>query len=312
MTYTLFPEIQPYQTHKLQVSDLHTLYVEECGNPNGEPILFIHGGPGAGFGESDRRFFDPKKYRIILFDQRGCGKSSPYLELQENTTQNLIEDIEKIRELLTIESWRLFGGSWGATLTLLYAQAYPKRIVSMVLRGVFLFQQSEIDWFLGGGVQKLYPKEFAEFKNFIPEKERANGLVEPYYNRILSDDVNISNAAALSLSKYEISIAQLVQDPKTIQDFLNSPSGLSMGRIEMHYMQNKGFIEEGQILKNAYKITDIPCQIVQGRYDTICPLITAFELHQALPKSSFHPVISGHNSKDPAMLEKLIEVTNYL
>lgn len=310
MTHILFPEIQPYQTHFLQVSEIHTLYIEECGNPNGEPILFIHGGPGAGFGESDRCFFDPEKYRIILYDQRGCGKSTPYLELQQNTTQDLIEDIEKIRNLLKIDSWKLFGGSWGSTLALLYAQAHPEKVMAMVLRGIFLFEQSEMDWFLGGGVKWLYPLEFAEFEDFIPEPERANGLIEAYYKRIISDDKSISDASALSLSKFEMSIARLNQDQEIIQSFLDSPSGISMGKIEIYYMQNKGFITEGQIMQNIEKIKDIPCHIVQGRYDVICPFLHAFQLHKALPKSVLYPTISGHNAKDPAMLEKLVEVVN--
>lgn len=307
----LFPEIQPYQTHQLVVSNLHTLYIEESGNPNGQPVLFVHGGPGGGTNPSYRQFFDPVKFRIILFDQRGCGQSTPFLELQQNTTQDLVQDMEKIRQLLQIQEWILFGGSWGSTLSLVYAQAFPERVKAMVLRGIFLFEQAEIDWFLQAGVETIFPEVFEEYRDFIPKEEQSD-LVKAYYARAISLDNDIAVKTFKSLSKYETSIARLQYDQSEVAKFVDSPAGLSMGKIELHYMQHKGFLTEGQILQNIHKIQDIPGYIVHGRYDIICPFLWAWKLHKAWPKSELFPVLSGHSGSDPEMQAKLTEVVNSL
>jgi len=303
-----YPPIQPYQTHFLKVSDLHTLYVAEAGNPKGEPILFVHGGPGSGVRKNDSRFFNPDKFRIILVDQRGCGKSTPFLELKENDTENLIQDMEKVRKFLGILKWNLFGGSWGSTLALLYAQAFPKVVKSLILRGIFLFSKQEIDWFLNGiGVKNVYPAEFLEYQNFLPKNERAE-VLKNYCKRAFSKDEDLARQAFLNLSKYENSISKLVQDKTVIQNFLKSDSALSMGKIELWYMQNLGFLKPNQILDNMHKIVDIAGYIVHGRYDMVCKFESAYRLHQAWSKSKLYPVISGHASSDPEMKSKLIEV----
>lgn len=307
---TFYPKIKPYATHCLSVSECHQLYVEEVGNPEGIPILFVHGGPGGGCTENDRRFFDPEKYRIILFDQRGCGRSKPHAELEENNTQALLGDIEQIRELVGVDRWVLFGGSWGSTLSLLYAQCHPEKVRGMILRGIFLCRDQDIDWFYQDGASRVYPDYWRDFLSPIPLAERDD-LLSAYYKRLIGDDELIRMAAAKAWSVWEGRCASL-QPNHNLVSHLGSPhTALSMARIEAHYFTNKAFLENNEIIARADRLKDIPCTIIHGRYDMVCPLGQAFDLHQAWPDADLKVIRdAGHASTEPGTLSALVQASD--
>jgi len=307
----LYPEIEPYRREHLAIDARHTLYVEECGNPDGLPVVFLHGGPGAGLSPHHRRFFDPARWHAVLFDQRGAGQSTPFASLDANTTPDLIADIERIREHLGIERWLVFGGSWGSTLALAYAEAHPDRVIGLVLRGIFLAREEELRWFneMDGGARCIFPERWARFRDFIPEAERGN-MIEAYWRRLDNSDETVQLAAARAWSAYEGGSTMLVHDPDAPGDFDEPHKAVSLARLEAHYFRNGMFLEPGQLLRGIDRIRHIPGVIVHGRYDIICPVKTAFELHQAWPEAEFHIVLAGHSASDPAIVDKLVEATD--
>jgi proline iminopeptidase len=302
---SLFPPILPNRHGMLEVDALHTIYWEEVGNPAGVPVLFLHGGPGAGLSPQHRRFFDPQHYRIILFDQRGAGKSTPLGEWRNNTTQLLIADIETLRNKFNIAQWLVFGGSWGSTLALAYGQAHPERCLGFILRGIFLCTASEIDWFLHG-VEAFYPELYDEFIAPIPPEERGN-LLKAYTDRMLSDDPEQYWPAARAWSRFEGRRVFLLPQPdETVSDTLD----LGVGRLESHYMAQLGFLEEGQLLRDLPKIAHLPAVIVQGRYDVICPPVSAYRLHQAWPGSQLRMIAdAGHGALETGIAAALVAAT---
>lgn len=307
--HILYPEIKPYKRHQFKVSDLHELYVDEAGNSAGTPVLFVHGGPGAACDSSSRRYYDPAVYRIITFDQRGCGRSTPHAELAENTTQNLIADMEAIRQYLNIDKWVLFGGSWGSTLSLLYAQQYSDRVLALILRGVFLCRQRDFDWLYKAGANRVFPDYWEEFVKFIPEDERDE-LVSAYYSRLLGDDELARMSAAKHWSAWEGSCSKLRPSSETLAKFTKPHNALALARIETHYFVNQGFIAEDQILKNMSIIEDIPGRIVHGRYDMVCPLDNACAVHRLWPASELHIVRdAGHSASEAGTVDALIRAT---
>ena len=309
---TLYPEIQPYQTGMLDVGDGHSLYWELSGNPDGKPVVFLHGGPGGGSSPEHRRQFNPEKYKILVFDQRGCGKSKPYASLEVNTTWHLVEDIEKLRtQVAKVEKWQVFGGSWGSTLSLAYAQKYPERATELVLRGIFLFDQYEIDWmYTEGGASQVYPDKFEEFLAPIPEAERGD-LVEAYRKRLTSDDQDEQLRAAKAWSKWEGDIVTLLPSPSTIEHFTAPDVAVAVARIENHYMANHGWLEEGQLLEGAKKLKGLPGVIVQGRHDTCTPPIAAWKLKQAWPEVELNIIPdAGHLFSEPGNLDALVRATD--
>ena len=306
----LFPAIQPGDTWLFSVSEEHRLYVEECGNPEGVPVVFLHGGPGGNCEPGHRRFFDPERYRIILFDQRGCGKSKPHASLEANTTAHLIEDMEKIREFLGIDRWVVFGGSWGSTLALVYAQTHPRRVLGMILRGVFLAREQDIKWFYQGGAARIFPEAWAHFLEPIPEDERDD-LISAYYQRLTSDNELVRMGAAKAWSIWEGSAATLKPDKQVVDHFSDPHTALSIARIECHYFSNGGFLGPDQILGNMEKIVHIPGFIVHGRYDMICPIEQAFALHECWPQSRLRIIDSaGHAATEPDISKALVDSTN--
>jgi proline iminopeptidase len=308
--HPLYPHIKPYNIFNLAVDDTHTLYVEESGNIDGIPVLFIHGGPGAGCSADDRCFFDPEKYRIILFDQRGSGRSTPHAELKNNTTQDLIADIEKIRSHLQIERWMLFGGSWGSTLSLLYAQHHPDCVLAMVLRGIFLCRQKDLYWFYQDGASQIFPDYWQDFIDPIPEAKRDN-ILDAYHQLLTSDNELAKMNAAKHWSIWEGRCATLRPNPSVVDTFSNIHMALSLSRIEAHYFVNHIFFEDDVILKNMDKIADIPATIIHGRYDIICPLDNAVSLQRAWPKAELHIVReAGHASRDPGIVDALVKATD--
>ncbi len=307
---TLFPEIKPYQRHKLQVCDLHEIYLDEAGNPDGIPVAFVHGGPGAACDRNSRRFFDPELFRIITFDQRGCGRSKPHGELRENTTGDLIADMEKIREHLGIEQWVLFGGSWGATLSLLYAQTHPGRVTAMVLRGIFLCRRRDMDWLFREGANRIFPDGWDDFLKPIPEGERHR-LLDAYHERLTGPDELARMAAAKAWATWEASCATLRHDPAGLSQFTSPHRALALARVEAHYFVNDCFIKENQILNNMETLADIPGQIIHGRYDMVCPLDNATELHRRWPGSELCIVReAGHFATEPALTDCLVKATD--
>lgn len=307
-----YPEIEPFNSGLLKVSDLHTVYYEEAGNPHGKPVIFVHGGPGGGIDSSYRRFFDPKVWRIVLFDQRGCGKSTPAFELEENTTWDLVADMEKIRSHLKINEWTVFGGSWGSTLALTYAITHTEKVQGLILRGIFLLREKEIKWFYQEGASFIFPDAWAKYLEPIAENERHN-LVNAYYQHLTSDDPKTRTDAARAWSVWEGSTSKLHMDPDFIERFQGDTFALAFARIECHYFTNKGFYEEdGWILKNVNKIRHIPTWIVQGRYDVVCPATSAYELHTKWPESKLFIIPdAGHSASEPGIKSKLIEATDY-
>jgi len=307
----LYPEIEPYHTGTLSVSDLHTLYYEQVGNPNGKPVIFLHGGPGGGCSANYRRFFDPEKWRIILFDQRGCGRSTPFAELKENTTWDLVEDIEKLRKELEIPALAVFGGSWGSTLALSYATSHPDKVTALFLRGIFMLRQKEIHWFYQEGANKIFPDAWEHYIEPIPEQERGN-FIEAFYRRLTSDDPLVRQSAAKAWSVWEASTSKLIQDPNMMKAFGQDKFAEAFARIECHYFTNKGFFEEDNyLLNNIGKIRHIPAIIVQGRYDVVCPAESAWELHRAWPEAEFHLIgDAGHSLSEEGIAKVLVEATN--
>ncbi|HEX4800685.1 MAG TPA: prolyl aminopeptidase [Sphingomicrobium sp.] len=309
---TLYPDIQPYETGMLDVGDGHSLYWELSGNPDGKPVVFLHGGPGGGSSPEHRRQFNPQKYKILVFDQRGCGKSKPYASLDHNTTWDLVEDIEKLRtQVSKVDKWQVFGGSWGSTLSLAYAEKYPERVTELVLRGIFLFDQFEIDWmYTAGGASQIYPDKFEEFLAPIPESERGD-LVEAYRKRLTSDDKDEQLKAAKAWSKWEGDIVTLLPSPSTIEHFTAPDIAVAVARIENHYMANHGWLEEGQLLRDAIKLKGIPGVIVQGRHDTCTPPIAAWKLKQAWPEVELNIIPDGgHLFSEPGNLDALVRATD--
>ena len=308
---SLYPKIKPYNTFQLKVSDLHEIFVEESGNPKGKPVIFLHGGPGGGIEPIYRQYFNPKKWRIIIFDQRGCGKSTPHAELKENTTWNLVEDIEKIRKKLKIDAWTIFGGSWGSTLSLSYSIMHPDRCDAIILRGIFMLRKKEIDWFYQEGCSFIYPDAWEKYLSPIPEEEQHN-LVKAYYKRLTSQDKAVRINAARAWSIWEASTSKLIQTEKALHSFDDDGVAEAFARIECHYFINKGFFEnEDWILNNVNKISDKPIEIVQGRYDVVCPMTSAWDLHKRLPNAGFHIIQdAGHSMLENGIQEKLIEITD--
>jgi proline iminopeptidase len=304
----LFPPIEPYRSGMLPVDGLHTLYWEECGNPEGMPVLFLHGGPGGGLSPRHRRFFDPAHYRIVLFDQRGAGKSTPLGEYRNNTTGLLIGDIERLRTLLGIERWLLFGGSWGSTLALAYGEAHPQRCLGFVLRGIFLCTRAEIDWFLNG-IRWFFPEVHARFAATVPEAERGD-LLRAYEKLLFCDDAATYTRAAREWSRYEGSCLFLRPDVEAADEFGADAAALGIGRLEAHYFLHDGFIEEDQLIRDIGRISHLPAVIVQGRYDVVCPPLSAYRLHRAWPGSKLHMVAdAGHAAVEPGIARALIAAT---
>jgi proline iminopeptidase len=304
----LYPVIEPYQTGTLQVSDLHTIYYEQVGNPEGKPLVFLHGGPGGGCIPIYRQYFDPQKWRVILFDQRGCGRSKPHAELRQNTTWDLVSDIEKLRSHLNIDRWVVFGGSWGSTLSLAYSQTHPDRCKGLILRGIFMLRQTELQWFYQSGASYLFPDAWEHYLKPIPPEERHD-LIAAYYKRLTSDDAATRLEAARAWSVWEASTSKLIPDAQLQQDFGRDDFAAAFARIECHYFVNKGFLEtEDQLLRNCDRIRHLPIVIVQGRYDVVCPMFSAWELHQALPDAEFIVIPdAGHSMTEPGIRSALIE-----
>nr|WP_314632372.1 prolyl aminopeptidase [uncultured Janthinobacterium sp.] len=301
----LFPALSPNRHGMLAVDDLHTIYWEECGNPDGIPVLFLHGGPGAGLSPQHRRFFDPQRYRVILFDQRGAGKSTPLGEWRNNTTQLLIADIEQLRAQFGIDQWLVFGGSWGSTLALAYGQAHPAACLGFVLRGIFLCTQAEIDWFIEG-VRWFYPELYEEFAAPIPAEERGD-LLAAYVKRILSSDPAVYWPAARAWSRFEGRRVYLMPQP---EDAPNDALDLGVGRLESHYMANLGFMDEDQLIRDMGRIAHLPAVIVQGRYDAICPPLSAYRLQQAWPGAQLEMIPdAGHGALEHGIASALVRAT---
>jgi proline iminopeptidase len=309
----MYPEIEPYDSGHLHVDGLHSVYYEQCGNPTGKPAVFVHGGPGGGCNPVHRRFWDPAVYRIVLFDQRGCGRSTPHAELRDNTTWHLVNDMERIREHLGIERWQLFGGSWGSTLSLAYAQEHPDRVTEMVLRGIFLLRRREIDWYYQEGASRIFPEAWEKYLEPIPEEERGD-LVRAYYRRLTSSDRAERVAAARAWSMWEGSTSRLVPDPELIERTGEETFAEAFARIECHYFINGGFFEhDDQLLRDLHRVERIPVIIVQGRYDVVCPAESAYELHRAWPKSILRIAPqSGHSALEPEITALLVEATGTL
>ncbi|HVI60316.1 MAG TPA: prolyl aminopeptidase [Luteimonas sp.] len=308
---TLYPDIEPYDTGTLAVDDRHTLYYEQCGNPDGKPVVLLHGGPGGGCSAKMRRFHDPAKYRIVLFDQRGSGRSTPHADLVDNTTWDLVADIEKLRAKLGIERWQVFGGSWGSTLALAYAQAHPRRVAELVLRGIFMLRRWELDWFYQQGASRLFPDAWEHYVNAIPAVERHD-LISAYHRRLTSDDEAVRLAAARAWSVWEGATSFLHIDPDFADSHADARFALAFARIENHYFVNGGFFEaDDQLLRDAPKIADIPGIIVHGRYDVVCPVQNAWDLHKAWPKAelAISPA-SGHSAFEPENVDALVRATD--
>ena len=308
----IFPEIEPLEQGILKVSSLHSIYWERSGNPEGEDVLIIHGGPGGGSSPTYRRYFDPNKFNIIQFDQRGCGRSSPHSELKENSTHHLIEDIEKLRRFLKIDFWHVFGGSWGATLSLIYAIQHPVKVLSLTLRGIFLCRENELNWFYQKGASEIFPEEFDLYQSIIPKNERSD-LIKAFYKRLTSENSSVRTKAAYSWTRWEMSTSYLKPKELSIKKADNNNFSDSFARIECHYFINKIFLEENYILKNIANLKNIPVSIVQGRYDVVCPMRSAWDLNKSLPSSKLYVIDNaGHSIKEIGITNKLIELTNLL
>ncbi|MCU7942420.1 MAG: prolyl aminopeptidase [Candidatus Thiodiazotropha sp. (ex Cardiolucina cf. quadrata)] len=306
----LYPAIEPFTSQMLPVGNGHRLYVEQVGKPDGIPVLFLHGGPGAGCEPYHRRFFNPDHYRVVLFDQRGCGHSTPHASLEANTTWDLVGDIERIRQQLNIEQWLLFGGSWGSTLALAYAQSYPHRVTGMVLRGIFLCRDEEISWFYQHGASRVFPDYWEDFIAPIPQQERDD-LLHAYHRRLSGENDIDRMAAAKAWSVWEGRTASLHPNPAVVSFFSDPHTALSLARIECHYFINHAFLRPNQLLLESDRLADIPGVIVQGRYDLICPMASAWELHRAWPGSELEVIgDAGHSAAEPGIRSALIEATD--
>mgnify|MGYP004446094019 FL=1 len=302
----LYPDIEPYARHRLAVDEPHELYLEESGNPDGIPVLVVHGGPGGGCEDYHRRFFDAERFRIILMDQRGAGRSTPLAELEGNSTDTLVQDMETIRQFLGIDRWLLFGGSWGSTLSLVYAEAYPERVLGLVLRGIFLCRPRDIQWFYQEGASRVFPDYWQDFLAPIPEDERHD-MVTAYYRRLTSANELEQIQAAKAWSIWEGRCATLHPNPKVVEHFGHPHVAIALARIECHYFMNNAFLEPDQIVRDAGRLADIPGVIVHGRYDMVCPLDNALALHQAWPEAELHIIRdAGHSASEPAIVDALL------
>jgi len=309
MDSIFFPPLRSRLDFHLDVGDGHSLYVEESGNSAGIPVIFLHGGPGSGCEDYHRRFFDPDRYRIILFDQRGSGRSIPHADLQANTTAHLIADIERIREHLGVDRWVVFGGSWGSTLGLAYAETYPERVMGLILRGIFLCRDEDIRWFYQQGASRVFPDYWRDFLKPIPASEQGD-MVAAYHRRLLGEDEVARMAAAKAWSLWEGRTASLESNPNVIAHFDDPFVALSLARIECHYFQNQSFLEPNQLLRDARRLSDIPGVIVHGRYDMICPVDQAIALHQAWPEARLEIVPdAGHSASEPGIARMLVDAT---
>jgi proline iminopeptidase len=308
---SFYPEIEPFDSGMLKVSDLHTIYYEQSGNPEGKPVVFVHGGPGGGTDPKQRRFFDPKAYRIVLFDQRGCGRSTPHAELCDNTTWHLVADMEALREHLGIAKWQVFGGSWGSTLSLAYAERHPDRVTELVLRGIFMLRKHELDWFYQAGASAIFPDTWEAYLAAIPPEEHGD-LMAAYHRRLTSDDAKTRLAAARAWSVWEASTSFLLQSKEYMAHAGEDEFALAFARIECHYFVNNGFFEvEDQLLRDVGKIRQIPAVIAQGRYDVVCPMMSAWDLHRAWPEARLEIVPdAGHSAYEPGIVDVLIEATD--
>ncbi len=306
-----YPAIEPYDTQRLGVPGGHGIYYEQCGNPDGKPVLFVHGGPGGGCTEDDRRFFDPDVWRIVLFDQRGAGRSTPHAGLDENTTAHLIDDMEALRETLGIQRWMLFGGSWGSTLSLAYAEAHPTRVTAMVLRGIFLLRRMELDWYTRLGTPRVFAEAARRFHGLIPPEERED-LVAAYHRRVMGDDPGVRREALEAWARWEAETSSLHPDPERVEKYAKAEFAEAFAGIELHYFIHGGFFErDGQLLEDAGRLAGIPGVIVHGRYDMVCPLQNAIDLHERWPEATLEIVPdAGHASDEPGILDALIRATD--
>ncbi len=307
----LYPAFEPFDDDFLAVSDLHTIHYEQSGNPGGIPVVILHGGPGGGMRPEYRRYFDPNKWRIVQLSQRGCGKSTPFAELRENTTWNLVKDIEKLRNHLSIPKWAVFGGSWGSTLSLAYSQTHPEVCLALFLRGIFLVRQHELKWFYQEGCSRIYPDAWEHYVEAIPADERHD-LIAAYYKRLTDDDPKTRKAAARAWAIWEASTSKLIQDENLMHAFGEDRFAEAFARIECHYFINKCFFNEDNYLLNRIdKIRHIPGVIVQGRYDVVCPAESAWELHKAWPEAKFYMIQdAGHSVSELGIQEKLVATTD--
>jgi proline iminopeptidase, Neisseria-type subfamily len=305
---SLYPEIEPFDSGRLKVSDIHEIYYERVGTPDGIPVVFLHGGPGGGLIPMYRQFFDPKAFHVILFDQRGSGQSTPHAELRENTTWDLVSDIEALREKFGIDKWYVFGGSWGSTLSLTYAINHPDRCLGLILRGIFLTRRKELLWFYQSGASEIFPDFWEQFIKPIPEDERHD-FMSAFYKRLTSDDENVRLEAARAWSVWEGATSKLYPSTDLMEHFGEAKEALSLARIECHYFMNNSFFpSDNYILENVDKIRHLPVTIVQGRYDVVCPMTSAWELHKALPEAEFIVVPdAGHSVSEPGITSALVE-----
>ena len=308
---TLYPEIAPFDSGMLKVSGIHEIYYERCGSAKGIPVVFLHGGPGGGLIPMYRQFFDPKAYQIILFDQRGSGKSTPHAELRENTTWDLINDMETLREKFGIEKWFVFGGSWGSTLSLAYAETHPDRVLGLILRGIFLTRRKELEWFYQKGASEIFPDFWERYRDEIPEDERAD-FMTAYYKRLTSDDEKVRLSAARAWSVWEGSTSKLFPSEDLMNHWEGEQEALSLARIECHYFMNNSFFPgENYLLENVERIRHIPTVIVQGRYDVVCPMTSAWDLHKAFPEAELVIVgDAGHSISEKGITSALVEATD--
>jgi proline iminopeptidase len=307
----LYPPIEPFKVERLRVSDVHELYLEQSGTPTGQPVIFVHGGPGAGSGPKHRCFFDPEAYRIVVFDQRGCGRSTPAASLEQNTTWDLVEDMERIRTHLGIDRWVVFGGSWGSTLSLAYAEAHPDRVSALVLRGIFLLRPHEIRWFYQEGASFIFPDVWETYLAPIPPEERGD-LLAAYRRRLTGPDSTVRAAAARAWATWEASTIHLLPDEETIDDMAAPDAALDLARIESHYFANGGFFSHpDQLLDDVPVIRHIPTVVVQGRYDVCCPMTSAWDLHRRWPEAAFEVVPdAGHAAFEPGIVDRLVAATD--
>ena len=310
MQESLFEEIEPYNSGMLPVSSMHSIYYEECGNREGKAVAFLHGGPGSGSAPIWRRYFDPRLYRIVLFDQRGCGKSTPYASLVENTASDLVEDTEKLRVHLAIDRWQLVGGSWGSTLALAYAQRYSERVSALILYGIFLGTAKEIEWFYQSGANAILPDAWEDYCRMIPENQRHE-MVKAYYRLLNSDDSQVQLQAAHEWSMWEARGLRLIPDPAHIASFVEPEKALAQARIECHFMTNHCFLQSDQIINNISIIRHIPCLLIHGRYDLVCPVATAWTLHKSWPESKLIIVAdAGHSAREPGIQKQIVLASN--
>ena len=305
----LFPEISPYRTEMLNVSEKHQIYFEECGNPQGYPVVFLHGGPGSGCNPTQRRFFDPHFYRIILLDQRGCGRSTPQGCVEDNTTDKLVEDIETLKQHLNIKEWLVFGGSWGSTLALAYAFTYPKSVTGLILRGIFLSRPSELDWFLGE-IKSVFPEPWQKLLSYLPKNDHDD-VLQAYAKRVFSSDTKLAQEAAIHWNAYESSIMTLLPREEN-NNTINPEIELARARVQIHYIQHQCFVRNRDLLNEVKSLSNIPTTIIQGRYDMVCPPITAWELHQAMPHAHFEMIHdAGHSAMETGITSALVSATEH-